>query len=96
VTMARTPATCHPDRPVNGRGLCRGCYSNAHRDGRLHQHQLVRRPRADFVPDYQLLRSVGHTRTQIAERLGMTRAAVDQAYRRAVRASLLTPDRRPA
>ena len=92
--MARTHATCHPDRPVNGRGLCRGCYSNAHRDGRLHQHQLVRRPRADFVPDYRLLRSEGYTRRQIAERLAMTYSALTAHYYRAVRAGDLTPDRR--
>jgi DNA-binding transcriptional regulator LsrR (DeoR family) len=54
------------------------------------------RSRADFVADYELLRSEGYTRRQIAERLGMTRAAVDRAYHRAVRDGALTPDRRTA
>jgi acetyl-CoA acetyltransferase len=57
------------------------------------------RPRyktADFAAEYAHFRSYGLTRNRIAERLGITRSAVDQAYVRAVRAGLLTPDRRPA
>lgn len=57
------------------------------------------RPRyktADFAGEYAHFRSYGLTRNEIAERLGITRSAVDQAYLRAVRANLLTPDRRPA
>jgi DNA-binding transcriptional regulator LsrR (DeoR family) len=49
-----------------------------------------------FIADYQYLCSYGLSRRQIAERLGMTRAAVDTAYNHAVRAKLLTPDRRTA
>jgi DNA-binding MarR family transcriptional regulator len=52
--------------------------------------------RADFVADYELLRSEGYTRRQIAERLRMTYAGVAAAYRRAVAAGDLTPDRRTA
>jgi acetyl-CoA acetyltransferase len=57
------------------------------------------RPRyktADFADEYAHFRGYGLTRNQIAERLGITRSAVDQAYVRAVRAGLLTPDRRPS
>lgn len=57
------------------------------------------RPRykiADFAEEYAHFRSYGLNRNRIAERLGITRHAVDQAYLRAVRAGLLTPDRRTA
>jgi hypothetical protein len=54
------------------------------------------RTRADFVADYELLRSEGYTRRQIAERMRMTYAGVAAAYRRAVAAGDLTPDRRTA
>lgn len=54
------------------------------------------RPRyttAEFAAEYALLRSEGSSRRLIAERLGMTRHAVDQAYKRAVSKGLLSPDR---
>lgn len=51
---------------------------------------------ADFAIEYDHLRADGRGRNEIALRLGMTRAAVDQAYGRAVRDGLLTPDRRTA
>lgn len=98
VLVHSRPATCHPDRPVNARGLCDSCYQTAWKAGKLHQHPLqrVQRSSADFIADYELLRSEGHTRQQIADRLGMTYNAVTTAYVRAVRAEALTPDRRPA
>lgn len=34
------PATCHPDRPRRGRGLCGTCYSRAWRAGTLDQHPV--------------------------------------------------------
>jgi transcriptional regulator with XRE-family HTH domain len=49
---------------------------------------------ADFAAEYDHLRDYGYSRAEIALRLGMTRDAADQAYRRAVHAGLLTPDRR--
>lgn len=98
VVVHARPASCHPDRPLAARTLCNSCYAMAWRNGRLDTHPLNqdKRSRADFVADYQLLRAEGHSRAQIAERLGMTVAAVTQAYRRAVRAGDLEPDRRRA
>lgn len=98
VLVNARPATCHPDRPVNARGLCDSCYEMHWRAGTLGQFPTLRaqRSREDFAADYRLLRSEGYTRAQIAERLGMRYHAVSQAYGRAVRAGLLTPDRRPA
>lgn len=49
-----------------------------------------------FVADYEHLRASGLSRNQIAQRIGMERAAIDAAYVRAVRRGLLTPDRRTA
>jgi hypothetical protein len=98
VLVHARPATCHPDRPVNARGLCDSCYEKHWQAGTLAQFPTRRtmRSRQDFVADYQLLRSEGHTRRQIAERLGMTYFGVCAAYRRAVNAGALTPDRRTA
>jgi 23S rRNA A2030 N6-methylase RlmJ len=90
------PARCHPGRPVLARGLCRRCYWTAWTQHTLDEHPSLQRSRQDFVADYRLLRSEGYTRTQIAERLGMKRAAVAQAYRRATLAGDLEPDRRAA
>lgn len=99
VAIARA-ATCHPNRPANGRGLCRSCWTAAQRNGTLQQHARTRtiRTQAEFVADYELLRSEGYTRRQIAERLGMRYDAVTRAYGEAVRKGVLTPDRarRPA
>jgi hypothetical protein len=90
------PARCHPDRPILARGLCKTCYELAWRAGTLADHPTERTLRSaeDFIADYQLLRSEGYTRTQIAERLAMSVNAVTQAYRRAVRAGVLEPDRK--
>lgn len=98
VLVHARPATCHPNRPVDARGLCGSCYEMHWRAGTLDQFPTMRtqRRREHFVADYQLLRSEGYTRRQIADRLGMTYPAVHRAYRRAVVAGALTPDRRTA
>jgi hypothetical protein len=56
----------------------------------------IRLASADFAIEYDLLRTDGLSRKQIATRLHMSRSAIDAAYIRAVRAGLLTPDRRTA
>jgi hypothetical protein len=91
-----TPARCHPARLSYGRGLCRGCYDHHRGTGTLDAFPRVNRTTADFAADYELLRSQGYTRRQMAERLGMARNTVDAAYRRAVNVGALTPDRRTA
>jgi hypothetical protein len=96
VVVHARPATCHPDRPVDARGLCEPCYGYHRNRGTLDQFPSKQRTRDEFVADYQLLRSEGYTRTQMAERLGMRRNTLDAAYRRAVKAGALTPDRRTA
>lgn len=96
VLVHGNPTTCHPDRPVNARGLCDSCYEKHWKAGTLDQFptRRVQRRRVEFIADYELLRSEGYTRRQIAERLGMTRNAVDRAVQRAVAAGDLEPDRR--
>lgn len=96
VLVHAKPARCHPNREHFARGLCRGCYDHRRGAGTLHDHPRNCRPLGDFVADYQMLRSEGYTRTQIAHRLRMRRNTVDAAYRRAVVAGALTPDRRTA
>jgi hypothetical protein len=86
-------ALCHPRRELFARGLCEACYAH-HRDRGTHIHfPGVQRRTEDFAADYAVLRAEGHTRRQIAERLGMRRNTVDAAYGRAVKAGLLQPDR---
>lgn len=93
--MTAIPASCHPDRPAHARHLCRNCYETAWKRGTHHKHPAQRdqRLRADFVADYRLLRSLGHTRQQIADRLGMSRAGVNAAYYRARDAGELPRER---
>lgn len=88
------PATCHPQRRNAGRGLCGGCYEHHRRAGTIDRFPRATRPLAHFAEDYALLRSAGYGRHVIAARLGMKPNSVDRAYVRAVRAGLLTPDRR--
>lgn len=92
----RPACTRHPDRLAWARHLCRNCYETAWKRGTLDQHQpqKAQRARADFIADYRMLRSLGYTRAQIAERLGMTLAAVHAAYYRARNAGDLPSERR--
>lgn len=92
----RAQAACHPGRRYGGRGLCVNCRARAAYNGTLHDHPTVTRAQADFIADYTLLRAAGHNRRAIAERLGMSRHAVQKAYSRALAAGKLQPDRRPA
>jgi hypothetical protein len=98
LVRARPAWRCHPDRPVHARGMCASCYELARLRGTLDQAppERTQRSRADFVADYELLRSEGYDKRQIADRLGMTIHAVRRAYARAVDAGALTPDRRIA
>lgn len=98
VLVHARPATCHPGRPVNARGLCDSCYETHWKAKTLDQFPTKRtqRFRADFLAEYRHLSRYGLTRTEIAQRLGMTRNAVDAAVRRAVKAGDLEPDRRTA
>jgi hypothetical protein len=89
------PARCHPRRPLRAQGLCASCYAMAWNRGTLPGVREFR-TQAEFVADYEMLRSEGYTRRQIAERLHMKLPAVYAAYSRAVRAGALTPDRRTA
>lgn len=86
----RPPATCHPDREHLGRGLCRPCWSRAKNTDTLYDHPRATRSRADLLADWRMLRGQGHTKRQIAERLGMTFRALDQALVRARRDGALT------
>lgn len=87
----RVIPTCHPNRRHHARGLCDNCYPVIRRRHRLADYPPVVRSREAFLEDYTLLRSEGHTRGQIAERLGLTRGAVDQAISRARRAGVEVP-----
>lgn len=66
-----------------GRGLCSGCY-DAHAYRGLHvDFERRTRSRDDVLSEWQLLRSEGHSKRQVAERLGMNLAAFNRALQRA-------------
>lgn len=91
-TRRRTPtaATCHPDLPLQARGLCGTCYMRASRAGTLPDHPRILRTRVEFLADYRVLRSEGYgTVRQVADRLGMQPAAVAQQLLRARKAGAL-------
>jgi hypothetical protein len=96
VLVHAQPASCHPGRPKFSRLLCRHCYDHHRRKGTLCDFPTEVRKRDDLIADYELLRGQGYTKRQIAERLGMNLSTLRVAYQRAVRAGLLTPDRRAA
>lgn len=95
----RERATCHPDRHVEARGLCKPCYHITRDKGELDRYPVKhRRYRsiADVVDLVQLLDGEGATARAMADKLGMTVGAFRQAVRRAKRLGLLAADRRPA
>ena len=89
----RATAACHPRQRHYARGLCCACYEHHRSQGTLDRFPRMKRPTADFAADYAELRAQGHSRSQIAWRLGIRRNTLDAAYRRAVAAGALTPDR---
>jgi hypothetical protein len=78
-----TPATCHSDRPVDARGLCKRCYERAREMGELIDRPKRLRTAAEFDADYQVLRDLSVD--VIAQRMGMTVAGVRKALERARR-----------
>lgn len=68
------------------RGLCSRCWSAARTAGDLVDFERNTRTRDEVLDEWVLLRGEGYTRAQAAERIGMTFAAFDRAYWRAVAA----------
>lgn len=81
-TCSQCPRARRSGGRSGGRGLCVRCYSREHKAGRLHQYPLKNRAAADVAEDVEFLRGQGFTRRQMAERLGMTLAAMDRALLR--------------
>lgn len=76
--MPRSPATCHPDRPLMGHGLCKTCYFREYRrrwrEANPEQNQALQRDhkRASYHRDPEK-----HRRRAQAARYGLTPAEVD-------------------
>jgi hypothetical protein len=72
-----------------GHGLCLACYIRARSHKTLPEpapRNLPRsrhRPLAEWIEDYPILRRNGATHDEIAEEVGLTRAAFDRAIQRA-------------
>lgn len=80
--MTGTCARCHRNRHIKGRGLCDPCYVYACTHRLLDQWPRRRRPGVDLVEDWHELSSQGYTRRHAAERLGVTKQALDKAIAR--------------
>ncbi len=65
-----------------GRGLCQPCYSRAHGAGEHADFERITRTSAETVAEVEFLYSIGLTRLQAAQRLGVTSDAIYRAYRR--------------
>jgi hypothetical protein len=69
----------------HGHGLCRPCWRYCRSRDLLVDYERLSRSRADLLEDYGMLREQGHTKPQIAERLGMKLPSLDTALLRARR-----------
>jgi len=81
---------CSKPKPTNprrwARGLCSSCYSRHYYRGTIDQFPITYRPREHVIEDWLFLQAQGYTRPHAAERMGMTRDALDHAIARAKRA----------
>lgn len=98
--MSSTVRTCGDCRaPLrakhNSRGRCRPCLYRHQRAGTHLDLPTLVRPRRDLIDDYLLLRGEGHTRRQIAARLGIRRNSLDRAIQRAGQAGDTRVDYQP-
>lgn len=83
---------CHPFSSYGGRGLCRACYKEHAKAGTLEQFPRKTFSASDFADRYTQMRAAGLSRSAMAEKIGMDRHAIAQAYYRAVRRGEVTPD----
>lgn len=88
-TCGRTMVTRHQRRrfPVlrqhatlNTRELCSACYARAQRAGEL---ERIKRSADEVLDDWALMRDDGESVESAAQRMGMTRSALDKALYRA-------------
>lgn len=88
----RACTCCGNHRRIQSRNICNACWARHKAAGTLDHHPRNTRALADFAEDYAMLRARNLTRRDIADRLGMTPAAVQKAYSRAVKRGVLDPD----
>ena len=74
---------CNNTRPHHARGLCNTCYRRHSDRGTIHDIPRNSRPWSDTYEDWLFLHADGYTRRQAAERLGITRDALDKAIKAA-------------
>ncbi|HEY9413519.1 MAG TPA: hypothetical protein VIQ30_02065 [Pseudonocardia sp.] len=65
-----------------GRGLCGHCYAAQRYAGGLPDHERTTRTSVETVAEVEFLHSIGLTRLEAAQRLGVTSDAIYRAYRR--------------
>lgn len=83
-------SACVDCRRVMGslrRGLCSACYWRHRTAGTLDRFPRKVRPSHDTFEDYLFLAAQGYTRRTAAERMGITKQALEKAIMRAARAA---------
>jgi len=70
------------DQGIHGRGLCRNCYARHKNAGTLDRYPPLQRATADTIADWTELQAQGCSVALAAQRMGMTKAALEKAIRR--------------
>jgi hypothetical protein len=78
---------CGRQRPHASRGVCENCHYHVVTRGLWDDYPRSTWPRELLLAEWEFLRQQGYTRGQAAERLGVTRDAIDKAIARERRAS---------
>lgn len=73
---------CDRDRRHHSRGLCDSCWQRHRRHDTLELYPRRSRSRDEVIDDWRFLAAEGFSRADAAERMGMTRDALDKAIAR--------------
>jgi predicted DNA-binding protein (UPF0251 family) len=78
---------CGRQRPHTSRGVCEACHYHVIRYGLTDEYPRSTWPRELLLAEWEWLRRQGYSRAQAAERLGVSKDAIDKAIARERRAS---------
>lgn len=67
---------------TEARGLCSGCYSTIQQAGKLADYERITRSNRELLTEWAMLKQQGYSIAQAADRLGVTRDAIEAAMKR--------------
>jgi hypothetical protein len=88
----RSGATTNVVARIQARNMCARCYHRAVKSETIDEYPRVYRRLNDVVNDYVVLRAHVGTLVDLADRIGMSACALEQALTRARRKGLLSND----